>query len=300
VNGAWEDTTMKFWQSISFSEPEQLVELAKGAEAAGFDGVLLSEHLFVPEDYAAKYPYSDTGRPDFDSETPFPDVWVTITALAAATHRLRFATMVYILPLHHPFEVAKAVGTAAIFSDDRVILGAGAGWMREEFDVLGVEFATRGKRFDESIEVMRRLWTGDMVEHRGEVFDFAPLQMSPPPRKPVPIYIGGATKAALRRTARLGDGWLGAGNTLDEAAAILRELSRLRADAGREKEPFEAVAPLVEPFDRDALCRLSDLGMTGTVHYPFKYTVGPRATLAEMLDGMKRYGDEIIGPMQDV
>jgi len=291
---------MKFWQSLSFSEPEQLVELAEGAEAAGFDGALLSEHLFVPENYAAEYPYSETGRPDFDAETPFPDLWVTVAALAAATQRLRFATMIYILPLHHPFEVAKAVGTAAIFSDNRVILGTGAGWMREEFELLGVDFATRGKRFNESIEVLRKLWTGDMIEYHGEVFDFSPLQMSPPPSKPVPIFIGGASKAALRRTARLGDGWLGAGNTPDDAAEILAELSRLRAEAGRQQEPFEAIAPLLVPFEVDTLRRLSDLGMTGAVHYPFRYTAGPGATLAQKLDTMKRFGDEIIGPMQDV
>jgi probable F420-dependent oxidoreductase len=291
---------MKFWQSLSFSEPGQLVELAKGAEAAGFEGVLLSEHLFVPEDYAAKYPYSETGRPDFDAETPFPDPWVTIAVMAAATRRLRFATIIYILPLHHPFEVAKAVGTAALFSDDRVVFGAGAGWMREEFELLGVDFATRGKRFDESIEVLRRLWTGDMVEYHGEVFDFAPLKMSPAPGKPVPIYIGGASKPALRRSARLGDGWLGAGNTPDDAAEILRELSRLRAEAGRENEAFEAIAPLLVPFEVDTLRRLSDLGMSGTVHYPFTYTVGRDATLAQKLEAMKRFGDEMIGPMQDV
>jgi probable F420-dependent oxidoreductase len=212
---------MKFWQSVSFTEPDQLVEAAKGAEAAGFEGVLLSEHLFVPEDYAAKYPYTENGRPDFTEATPFPDPWVAITAMAAVTRRLRFVTLVYILPLHHPLEVAKAVGTAAIFSDDRVVLGAGAGWMREEFEVLGVDFKTRGKRFDESIEVLRRLWSGGMVDYHGEFFDFDRLQMSPAPSRTVPIYIGGATKPALRRAARLGDGWVGAGNTPDQAVKIL-------------------------------------------------------------------------------
>lgn len=290
---------MKFWQGASFTEPKQLVEIAKGAEEAGFEGVLLSEHLFIPENYAAKYPYSDYGRPDFNEETPFPDPWVTITVLAAATRRLRFATMIYILPLHHPLEVAKIVGTAAIFSDSRLILGAGAGWMREEFDVLGVDFETRGKRFDESIEVLRRLWSGGMVEYHGEIFDFDRLQMSPAPSKPVPIFIGGATKPALRRAARLGDGWLGAGNTLDEVAEILGDLARLRREAGRESEPFETVVPLVTPPDFDSLRRLSDLGATGTVHYPFDYTAGPQATLEQKLDVMKRFGEEVIGPMKD-
>ena len=289
---------MKFWQGASFTEPKQLVEIAKGAEEAGFEGILLSEHLFIPENYAAKFPHSDFGRPDFDEQTPFPDPWVTIAALAATTRRLRFATMIYILPLHHPLEVAKSVGTAAIFSDNRLILGAGAGWMREEFEILGVDFETRGKRFDESIEVLRRMWSGGMVEYHGEIFDFDRLQMSPAPSAPVPIFIGGATKPALRRAARLGDGWLGAGNTLDEAEEILRNLAQLRGEAGRENAAFETVVPLVTLPDFDNLRRLADLGATGTVHYPFDYTAGPNATLEQKLDVMKRFGEEVIGPMK--
>ncbi|MFQ5415718.1 MAG: LLM class F420-dependent oxidoreductase [Myxococcota bacterium] len=291
---------MKFWQGVSFTEPEQLVEIAAGAERAGFEGVLVSEHLFVPETYAAGYPYSQSGRPDFDADTPFPDPWVAITAMAAATRRLRFATMVSVLPLHHPLEIAKAVGTAALFSDNRVVLGAGAGWMREEFEALGVDFATRGRRFDESIAVLRRMWTGEMVEYRGEIFDFGRIQMRPAPTKTVPIYIGGASKPALQRAASLGDGWLGAGNTPEQAAAILKDLARLRRDAGRESEPFEAVVPLLAPPDADTLRRLSDLGATGTVNYPFRYTLAPEASLAEKLDMMKRFGDEMIGPLQDL
>ncbi len=131
---------MKFWQSVAFNDPAELVEIARAAERAGFEGLLVSEHLFVPEKYEPRYLYSETGRPDFTAETPFPEPWCAISAMATATTRLRFSTMVYILPLHHPLEVAKTLAGAAIFSDNRVILGAGAGWMREEFDTLGVPF----------------------------------------------------------------------------------------------------------------------------------------------------------------
>ena len=289
---------MKFWQSVAFTSPDQLVAIARGAEAAGFEGVLLSEHLFVPDAYAARYPYSEGGTPDFDERSPFPDPWVTMTAMAAATSRLRFATMVYILPLHHPLEVAKAVGTASIFSDGRVVLGAGAGWMREEFEVLGVDFATRGKRFDECIEILRRVWRGGMVEYHGEIFSFDRLQMSPAPPHPIPIYIGGASKPALRRAARLGDGWLGAGNTPEQAEEILVELRRLREKAGRSTEAFDAIVPLVTPPELDTLRRLADLGATGSVSYPFAYTAGPDAALEQKLDVMQRFGERVIRPMQ--
>jgi probable F420-dependent oxidoreductase len=288
---------VKFWQSLAFTEPSQLSALAAGAEAAGFEGVLLSEHLFVPESFAPRYPYAPGGRPDFAAATPFPDPWVTIGALSAATRRLRFATMVHILPLHHPLEVAKAVGSAAVFSNGRVALGVGAGWMKEEFDALGVDFASRGERFDESIAVLRKLWTGEMVEHHGAHFDFPRLQMSPAPGRPIPIFIGGASAAALRRAARLGDGWVGAGNTPEEAETLLGEIARLRGEAGRADDPFETIVPLVTPLDADTLQFLGDRGATGTVHYPFQYSLGFDATLAEKLDAMAHFGATVIAPI---
>jgi len=288
---------MKFWQAVSFTEPEHLLELAVGAEEAGFEGVLVSEHVVIPQQIAPKYPYSESGVPDFTGETAFPEPWSAISAMAAVTKRLRFATMIYILPLHHPLEVAKAVGTAAFLSSNRVVLGAGAGWMREEFDILGVPFEKRGRRFDESIDVLRKVWTGEMVEHHGECFDFPPLQSRPAPTEPVPIYIGGISPAALRRAARRGDGWLGSGHSVDEAADILEKLAKLRGEAGRASEPFDAIVPLVTGPEQDALHRLEDLGATGTVNYPFSYTVGPGAKLEQKLDVMRRYGDEVISKL---
>jgi probable F420-dependent oxidoreductase len=202
--------------------------------------------------------------------------------------------MVYILPLRHPLEVAKATATLDVLSGGRFILGAGAGWMREEFEQLGVDFATRGARFDESIEVLRKLWRGGMVEHRGRFFDFPRLQMSPAPSRAVPIYIGGASAAALRRTARLGDGWLGNGSDPDEAARILGELARLRREAGREHLPFEAVVPLTTPPDADVLRRLEDQGAHGTVSYPFLYALGPTSTLDQKRRYLEGYAENVI------
>jgi probable F420-dependent oxidoreductase len=279
---------MKLWQVVSFSEPEQLLGIARAAEEAGFEGVLLSDHLFFPGRLASRYPYSADGEPAFDGTTPFPDAWTTIAAMAAVTERLRFATMVYILPLRNPLEVAKTVGTAALLSGGRVALGCGAGWIREEFDALEIPFESRGARMSEMIEVLRRVWTGEMIEHRGRFFDFGPLQMSPPPPAPVPIWVGGLSKAALRRAARLGDGWIGTGQTPEEAIALCGELRRLRADAGRASAPFEALVPLVAPPDPDVLRRLADAGVTATSAWPFTYTIGPRSTLAQKRDTMLR------------
>jgi probable F420-dependent oxidoreductase len=291
---------MKFWQSTAFNDPTELVEIAKGAEEAGFEGVLVSEHLFVPAEYEPAYLYTESGRPDFDTNTPFPDPWISIASMAAATKRVRFCTLVNILPLHHPLEVAKTLATLALFSDNRVILGAGAGWMKEEFEALGVDFKSRGKRFNEMMDVMRKLWTGEVVDHSGDHFQFPALAQKPAPTKPIPIAIGGASKAALKRAATLGDGWVGAGNTPDEAAEILNTLNTLRKEAGRENEPFENIVPLTTPPNPDDYKRLSGLGAHGTVNYPFAYTIGPDATLQQKLDMMKQFGDNVIGPMGDL
>ena len=128
----------------------------------------LSDHVFYPEQLESKYPYTPDGKPQFRPEESWPDPWVAIGAMAAVTTSLRFVTNVYVLPARNPFVVAKAVGTAAVLSDDRVLLGIGAGWMREEFEQMGQAFAKRGARMEEMVEVLRTLWQGGMVEHHGE------------------------------------------------------------------------------------------------------------------------------------
>jgi alkanesulfonate monooxygenase SsuD/methylene tetrahydromethanopterin reductase-like flavin-dependent oxidoreductase (luciferase family) len=133
-----------------------------------------------------------------------------------------------------------------------------------------------------------------MVEHHGRFFDFARLQMSPAPSQSVPIYIGGASPAALRRTAVRGDGWLGNGSDPDEATRILLEIARLRREAGRERLPFEAVVPLTTAPDADVLRRLEDHGAHGTVSYPFLYTLGPTSTIAEKRRYLEGYAENVI------
>jgi probable F420-dependent oxidoreductase len=289
---------MKFWQVLSFTPPEQLVPLARAAEEAGFHGVLLSDHLFFPEKLRSRYPYSPDGKPGFDGETPFPEVWTSIAAMAAATTRLHFSTLVFVLPLRHPLEVGKTLGTLSLLSGGRVALGCGAGWIREEFDQLGVDFGTRGKRFDEMIAVMRALWRGGMVEHHGKFFDFDRLQISPAPRAPVPIYVGGISEPALRRAARLGDGWIGTGQDPAELPALLAKLRALRAEAGRAGEPFETICPLIAPPEVDLLRRLAGEGMTSATAWPFSYTLPPDATLAQKRDSLLRFGETLIDKLR--
>ncbi|HXZ85359.1 MAG TPA: TIGR03619 family F420-dependent LLM class oxidoreductase, partial [Myxococcota bacterium] len=239
-------------------------------------------------------PYTPDGVPGFTPETPWPEPFAAIAAMAAVTSRLRFATMVYILPLRHPVEVAKACATLDVLTGGRFVLGAGAGWMKEEFDQLGVDFATRGARFDEAIEVLRKLWRPGMAEHHGRFFELPRMQMSPAPRKSVPIYVGGGSAAAFRRAARLGDGWLGAGTDPEQALRDLATLARLRAEAGRARAPFEAIVPLTTPPDPAVLRRLEEQGAHGTVSYPFLYALGRTSSLDQKRRYLEGFAENVI------
>lgn len=289
---------MRFWQSVAFTEIDQLIDVARICENVGFDGVMLSDHLLHFDQLTSRYPYSADGKPPWlSAETPWPECWSTVAAMAAVTTRLRFVTNVYILPLRNPIEVAKATSSVASLCGGRVILGAGAGWMKEEFDALGVDFHTRGQRFDECVVVLRKLWSGESVEHHGRFVDFAAAQMRPAPPTAIPIYIGGMSAAALRRAARLGDGWLGAGQTPEQAIDTIRELDRLRADAGRSAEPFDTVVPLTVTPTLDAFKCLEDAGVASTVSYPFTFTLGPTSTLAEKRAYLEHYANSFIAKL---
>lgn len=289
---------MEFWQSLAFTEPEQLVEVARMCEEVGFDGVMLSDHLLHFEHTESPYPYSENGKPPFAADTVWPECWSTIAALAAVTRRLRFVTNVFILPLRNPIEVAKATSSVATFAEGRLILGAGAGWMKEEFDVLGVDFATRGKRFEECIEVLRRLWSGKTVEYHGRFFSFPPVRMLPAPKQPIPIYIGGMSTVALRRAATLGDGWIGAGQTAKEALESLRTLGAMRSAAGRAERPFQTVVALKGDPVLDDLRRLQEAGLSGTVSYPFTFTIGSASTLQQKREYLESYANRVIAKVR--
>ena len=221
---------------------------------------------------------------------PYPDVWTTIAAMAAATKRLKFSSAVYVLPLRNPIEVAKALANLACLSSNRVILGAGAGWMKEEFDVYGVDFKTRGKRMLEMIEVMRKLWAGGYVEHHGDVFDFPRLQLAPVPDLEVPIYLGGASDLALKRSARLAQGWIGAGNDIDEVPEILSKLNDWRAEFGRDHEAFETVIAVRQLAQVEAVKKLEEQGMTSAVYGFVDY----HTPLTDKLKGMEMVADHLM------
>ncbi len=288
---------MKFWQMLTWMEPDQILEVARFAEDLGFEGVMLGDHGVFPQVVKAPYPYSKDGKPPMAPDSWYPDCWATIGAISAVTRRIRFAVSVYVLPLRNVFEVARATGTLALLSNDRFILGAGIGWMKDEFEIYGVDFHTRGKRFDEMLDVLRKLWAGGMVEHHGAQFDFPALQISPAPRKTVPIFTGGSAPVALKRAAEKADGWIGAGNTPAEVPALLAEFKRMRLEANRDHLPFETVIGLSTPPDLATFQRLHAAGMSGGVSYPFAYTAGQHSTLDAKKRVMEDFAKRFIRPM---
>jgi len=283
---------MKFWQALSFTETDQLVDLARSCEAVGFHGALLSDHVVYPETFEPLYPYAEGGRPEFDAETEWPEPWCAISAMATATERLHFSTAVYIAPLRHPLAVAKSLSVTSILSGGRTALGAGVGWLREEFEIFGEDYGTRGRRLDESIEIYRKAWAGETFEHHGRYYDFDRLSMSPAPSRPIPIYIGGQSPPALRRAAR-NDGWIGTGNAPEEVSGILETLHRERRTAGVSGD-FEVILALTTPPDFDLWRRLEDQGVTSMISYPLVYSVGPGASLDVKQRALEQYAEAII------
>jgi probable F420-dependent oxidoreductase len=288
---------MKFCIPTAFMDPLHLPPLARAAEEAGVDSFAISDHVVHPERISSRYPYAETGERYWDAATPWPDPWVTIGALSAITKRLRFFTNVFILPARNPFLVAKAVGTAAVLSGNRVALGIGVGWMSEEFELLGQEFAGRGRRTDEAIEVLRRLWTGKPVEYHGQCFSFPPTSMSPAPSAPIPIYGGGLSKPAFRRAARLLDGWIAVIHSAEEIRAMIGELRRLREEHGRANLPFEIVGTANDAFGLDGYRRLEDIGVTTVLTLPWIFYGADPTSVVEKCDAVRRFGDEVISRM---
>lgn len=288
---------MQFWQSIPFTHPDDMLVLAVAAEKAGFEGIGFADHLFAPEAFNSRYPYDESGEPPFDGSTPFPEVWSTISALSQVTTRLRFLTNVYILPLRHPIEIAKGLSTAAVFSKNRTVLGFGAGWLREEFDNLGVPFEARGKRMDEQIPIIQRLLAGEVVAHDGEFYKFDALRINPLPTEPVPMWVGGMNAAALRRAGQYGDGWTGAGTSFEQTVSLLSELRVQRERFGRLDRPFDCLVPLTQPLPPEQMARLIELGMTATVSWPLEYQLPPGATLQDKCDKLMELGETMIKPV---
>ena len=293
---------VRFHQSVTFLPTRQVLRLARACDELGYGGMYISDHLFNPRHLESRYTYSvrEDGAPGWESETPWPDPMTVIAAMAAATTNLVFTTGVYIAPARDLITVAKSVGTAAVLSDDRVRLGVGVGWCREEFDQTGQDFASRGRRLDEMIVALRALWQSGWVEFHGEYYDVPECQMEPAPGRPVPIIGGGHSPVALRRTAELCDGWIAAGAYDEEEAwAHLGDLHAALGKAGRADEDFSIYLSLNVRPSVDLYRRFADAGVSDFVCAPWMFVdVAPGTPDADAMEArigaVRWFADEIV------
>jgi probable F420-dependent oxidoreductase len=260
---------MQFWSGTPFMEVADAIAVATMLDEAGYDGVICADHLVYPRELRSSYPDSPTQKPPWPPETGWPDTWVLIGAMASVTRRLRFSNAVYVAPARPLVQVAKQVATASVISGGRVSLGVGAGWMREEYELLGQDFETRGKRLNEMIPALRELWRGGWVSWSGEHYQVPEMMIEPHPPGPVPILCGGESGAALRRAARLCDGWVGYAYAWDDAVGYAQRLHALRREYGRQNEPFEILLALLEPPSPDVYKRAEDAGITAVMCAPW-------------------------------
>ena len=250
---------LRYCNTGRYVDAANAVELAQAAEEAGFESLWTVEHTVVPADYQSAYPYSPDGkmaggRDDF----PIPDPLIWMSYVAAATRRIKLATGILILPQHNPVITAKQVATLDHLSEGRVLLGIGVGWLKEEFDALGADFASRGRRTDEYIEALRALWTQARPTYHGEFVRFDAAYCRPRPTQgAVPIIVGGHSSAAARRAGRLGDGFFPARGLSEALLTLARDTAR---EHGRDPAEIEITASFPERFE--SLDDLERLGVS--------------------------------------
>jgi probable F420-dependent oxidoreductase len=270
-----------------------LTAIAPVADIHGWNAMSFSDHVVNPETIHTPYPYTEDGSRRWDSFTDWPDPWVMIGALSTITEKLRFTNNVFVLPMRNPYLVAKAISTAAIISNNRVTPAFGVGWSQDEFKLMQQDFRTRGKRADEMIEIMRLLWSGEMVEYAGEHYQFAPMEMNPAPSEDIPVWIGGISEPAMRRAARIADGWVTDLQTSEDIIKSIVRIKGWREEYGCSGH-FDVMATPSDAYDVDSYRRLQDAGVTHILTMPWPFYHGETSDLEKKIDGVKRYADDVI------
>jgi probable F420-dependent oxidoreductase len=279
------------------TDPSFYAPLARAAEESGYDSMVIPDSICYPLHATSTYPYSPDGTREFLEDKPFLEPFSLIPALGAVTSRIRFTTFVVKLPVRNPLLLAKQVTSTAVLTGGRLVLGVGTSPWREDYDILGVDWARRGRRMDESIEILRGLSTGDYFEFHGETLDLAPVKIAPVPAEPVPVLIGGHADAALRRAARAGDGWMHGGGDPADLPRLLARLAELRGQQpDRANRPFEVHVISADAYTVDGVRRLEEQGVTDViVGFRWPYETGPDTEpLDRKIDNLRRFADTVI------
>jgi probable F420-dependent oxidoreductase len=287
---------VRFSYAESMTDPSFYAPLARAAEEAGYDSMVVPDSICYPLHASGRYPYTPDGGREFLEDKPFIEPFSLIPALGAVTTHLRFVTFVVKLPVRNPVLVAKQATSTAVLTGNRLVLGVGTSPWREDYVVLGVPWADRGRRMDEELAIIRGLSAGGYFEYHGEVFDLPPVKIAPVPTEPIPILIGGHGDAALRRAARVGDGWLHGGGDPADLPGLLARLAGLRQAEGAAGRPFEVHVISMDAYSVDGVRRLEDQGVTDAiVGFRWPYQTGPDLEpLTDKIAGLRRYADDVI------
>jgi probable F420-dependent oxidoreductase len=277
-------------------DPSFYIPLAQAAEAAGYDSIVIPDSICYPQDATSTYPYSPDGTREFLDGKPFLEPFSLIPALGAVTTRLKFVTFVLKLPVRNPVLVAKQVTSTAVLTGNRLLLGVGTSPWREDYDILGVPWERRGRRMDESIDIIRGLTSGGYFGYDGSVLKVPPVKMSPVPTEPIPILLGGHSEAMLRRAARSGDGWMHGGGDPADLPGLLDRLAELRREEGTADRPFQIYVISMDAFSVDGVLRLEDQGVTDViVGFRWPYTTeADTQPLADKIGALNMFADKII------
>jgi len=277
-----------FVNSGPFSNPDLLAHLAQKAEECGFESLWTVEHVVIPQGFQTPYPYSKDGKIPGGEDVAIPDPLLPLGFVAALTKKIRLATGVMILPQRHPLYVAKEMATLDLLSGGRTILGIGSGWLKEEFDALGLDFHVRGARTDEAIKVLRAAWCENPSSFHGKHFNFGPLMSFPKPAqtKGIPVHIGGHSPAAARRAGRLGDGFFPALGEIPKLKELFAIMSAEAQKAGRDPDAIELSC--MGRTSVDSVKALQDIGIARMVVAP------PAFDRDGLTRGLERLGNEVV------
>lgn len=280
--------------NIGVKSVDKMVGLAVHAEQVGFESVWTFEHVVVPVDYASKYPYSADGKMAVTPETNFVDPLIALSVIAASTKRVRLGTGVNILPQTNPLYLAKQAASLDFVSNGRLMLGLGVGWLREEFEALGVPFERRGARADDYLVAMRKVWSGEVVEHESEFVHWQGFKSYPLPiQNPLPIVIGGSKGRALDRVARFGDGWYAPTASIDQLEGLLPKLDAACAKIGRDRKTIEITVMWIPAMEGpDVVKRYAELGVSRLLVPAMALGMG-----GDIIDAMTKFGEETLSKL---
>lgn len=285
---------MRFSYAESMCDVAHYAPLARACEESGWTSFVVPDSVCYPKESDSKYPYTPDGNREFLDGKPFIEPFTLVPWLGAVTERLRFTTFVVKLPIRHPVLVAKSVSSIAALTNNRFGFGIGVSPWPDDFRIMDAAWKGRGARMNEMMEIIRGLCAGGFYEFHGKYYDLEPIKISPTPTAPIPLLIGGHSEAALKRAARLGDGWMHAGGDPVELGSYIKRLKELRLEYGRQDTPFEVHVISLAAYTLDGIKRLEDEGVTDVIVGFRDVYNAPDIPLQEKLDALRGYADAVI------